>query len=333
MTGIMATIGPASNHDEVISAFLRNGVRRFRFALSKETPEWIDQTARRVRRAARGLSDVQIFVDLPGNKPRLTNDDFVHLELGREYVLDLGNELTTADFRAVGLRLRENAARGDIVVVGDGEDAFEVISVRESSLIIRALTSGILGRRRGIAILGKAEENEAGTNAEFALLKQVGIDSIDGVILSFCEDTESVQLCRDRMADLSFRVPKSFMVMAKIETSAGSVNATAIAQSADEIMLGRGDLLFSTGPSEFFGSVKQVENAAKATGTPITVATELLSSMTYRWLPARSELTEICRLVSDGCDWFMLSHETAASPRPVEIVAFLQRLILRYGQR
>ncbi|NTG29940.1 hypothetical protein G6L08_22590 [Agrobacterium rhizogenes] len=333
MTGIMATIGPASNRDDVIEAFMQNGVRRFRFALSKETPEWINRTTRRVRRAARGLSDVQIFIDLPGSKPRLTNDDFFTLELGREYVLDLGSDLPDADLRVAGLRLRESATPGDIVVVGDGEDAFEVLSVRGNSLLIRSLTAGTLGKRRGIAILGKAEENEAGTDAEFALLKQVDLADIDGVILSFCETAESVRQCRDRMTETGVGRANNCIVMGKIETEAGVINASAIAQSADEIMLGRGDLLLSTGPLKFFESVKHVEKAVRTVDTPLTVATELLSSMTHRWLPARSELTEVSRLVSEGCDWFMLSNETAASPKPVEIVVFLRSIILQYGER
>lgn len=330
MTGIMATIGPSSNNRATIQSFMFAGVRRFRLALSKETPEWINACCKLIREASQGLDPVQIFVDIPGTKPRLDNDDFFRLEKGETYSIGLSlSNSTTADIKVASLRMVQPLQVGDVFVIGDGEDALEVTSVRDGIAYSKALTSGTLGKRRGISVLGKADINHVGTPEEFEKLRSINLEEIDGFIVSFVECAATVNRVGSELGKLwTSRTPP--VIVAKVETTAACTNIGEIISASNEIMLGRGDLLLSTGPIHFHEAVRTVEVATRSAGIPLIVATELLSSMASRWLPSRSELTEVCRLIEEGTAWFMLSHETAASDRPTEIVNFLSQLIERY---
>ena len=71
-TKIIATLGPASDHDAVITKMIQSGVDIFRLNASHQSnPEYISGVVTRIRRLAKNAQkSVGIFLDLQGPKIR-----------------------------------------------------------------------------------------------------------------------------------------------------------------------------------------------------------------------------------------------------------------------
>src|SRR5512147_3103688 len=98
----MVTPGPASWTERVLVTFLDLGVRSFRFPFAKEAPSTQLEWGRVVRAlaAARGL-DVVLVADLPGGKPRLSNETAIRVETDERFSIQthLHSARTDCDLR------------------------------------------------------------------------------------------------------------------------------------------------------------------------------------------------------------------------------------------
>src|SRR5690349_14919454 len=88
MTRIVATVGPACSSKEGLTDLLKAGVDLFRFTASKTPVAELISLAGTVRLLAADLGrEVELLVDLPGAKTRLTNDTYLDLAGVTELVL------------------------------------------------------------------------------------------------------------------------------------------------------------------------------------------------------------------------------------------------------
>lgn len=87
-TKIIATLGPASETDEVIAKLYENGADVFRFNMKYNSQKWHQNTIAKVRKLGGG-----IIVDIPSNDFKLDFDDFDYLALSylknKQDILDL----------------------------------------------------------------------------------------------------------------------------------------------------------------------------------------------------------------------------------------------------
>jgi pyruvate kinase len=339
MTHIVATVGPACSSREVLGDLLKAGVDVFRFTASKTPVARLVTLAEAVRELAAGLGlPVELVLDLPGAKPRLTNDAYLDLAGVTELVLrfDGGpSEITgPVPFLGVsGLRPGDLLPQvGDLVVIGDGEDAVRITGQSADARTAVPLTAGVVGIRRGLSFSGA---RNAGSGHEFTAYDVAGLRAVagtpfDAVVLSFAESAALVDRAREVLHESTGRHPLP-AVVAKIETAAGAAAADEVARAADGILLGRGDLLLDTGPVEFHAACRRVLDAARAIGRPVLVGTQLLTSLADGWLPHRSELATVSALLEEGVAGLMLSEETAGTADPLRAVTLLNGLRDRYA--
>jgi pyruvate kinase len=210
----------------------------FRFPGSKFDPEILAADAKVLADLAQEAgADIELFLGLPGSKTRLTNESGFDLRgIDR---LELRFEPVAADRdRAVPLLGLTGPAipvsAGDTLVLGDGEDALRVIEAFGDHCVAAPLTSGIL--------------------------------VFDAVILSFVETPETIETARSLMRE--GRPGKLPWVIAKVETRAGVALLREIAESADAILLGRGDLLLDTGEVDFYDLQRDVMKPTIEQGKP-----------------------------------------------------------------
>jgi pyruvate kinase len=326
--------------DDVASAreVLRLGCDAFRFPASKfDAAVLAEQAAGFAAMAAEESADVEFFLDLPGSKVRLTNNDgFLLAGLDR---VRIDFAPTPADRAAEVPVLGVTGASfgplepGDVLVTGDGEDAMVVEEAQSDHCMVRPLTSGELGRRRGITVIGKATAHQSLTERDLAALAAIGDTVFSAVILSFVEDAATVVQARQQM--LSARPSRRPLpaIVAKIETRRGAANLGDIAGEADAILLGRGDLLLDVGEVDFYDVGREVMKNTPKTGRPIIVGTQIMASLSDSWLPNRSELAYACHLIEKNVDAIMLSFETTIGRQPHRTVEILTHLIDRYGKR
>jgi hypothetical protein len=142
---------------------------------------------------------------------------------------------------------------------------------------------------------------------------------IDWIGLSFIQRPEDVaeakKLTRGRAA-----------VLAKIEKPQAVTRLAEIMEQADSLMVARGDLGVEMPLESVPGLQKQITHAARHTGRPVVIATQMLESMITAPVPTRAEVSDVATAIYDGADAVMLSAESAAGKYPVEAVETMNRI-------
>ena len=101
-------------------------------------------------------------------------------------------------------------------------------------------------------------------------------------------------------------------VMAKIEKPQAVTRLAEIIESADALMVARGDLGVEMPLETVPGIQKQITRAARRAGKPVVVATQMLELMIAAPVPTRAEVSDVATAVFEGADAIMLSAESAA---------------------
>ena len=127
--------------------------------------------------------------------------------------------------------------------------------------------------------------------------------------------------------------------MAKIENQQGIDNLDEIIDTADGIMIARGDMGIEV-PFEMVPVFqKEIIRKVNQAGKIVVTATNMLESMTEKPRATRSEISDVFNAVIDGTDATMLSGESANGKYPRESVRTMatvnknaQTLLKEYGR-
>jgi len=335
VANIVVTLGPSSMEPGVADRLMRAGADAFRFPASKVPAEELARQAVEIAAIAEKLERPQdLLLDLPGAKSRFTNDiEFLLADIPQIRV-DFA-PTPSAERAAVprlglsGNDISDLLEPGDVLLVGDGEDALRVDKIHGDHCLTTPLTGGMLGRRRGVVLRGKVPRATALTDSDAAALRMVPSTVFSAVILSFVESASIVEQARALMRESGRDDLPA--VVAKVETRAGAEAVADIARTADAILLGRGDLLLEAGEVDFYALSRDVIKAAADLSCPVIVGTQLFDSLSKSWLPHRSELAYVSQLWEGGVDGLMLANETTAGLHPVRTVEMLSTLRSRYA--
>ena len=328
-TKIIATVGPASDSDDVLDALIAAGTDIVRLNFSHGTHASQEATFHRVRAAAlRARREVAILQDLGGPKIRtgdLPGHKALRVQRGDSVRITTGDEvggpgrITTA-FAPLARAVRP----GDRLLIADGQVELRVESSDGHEIAATVVDPGEIGEHKGI--------NAPGVMLATAAITQKDVDDlrfglslgVDMVALSFVQTAEDVRQARQLIADASHAdVP----VVAKLERPQAIDHLDDILDVSDAVMVARGDLGLEL-PLERVPRVqKEITRKARRKSTPVIVATQVLESMTSEPRPTRAEVSDAANAVDDGVDAIMLAGETAAGAYPARAVQTLDAII------
>ncbi|MEM9257463.1 MAG: pyruvate kinase [Pseudomonadota bacterium] len=325
-TKVVATIGPASESQDMIAKLIKAGVNVFRLNFSHGTAEHHAVVSRRIRKQATIAGHyVGILVDLQGPKIRIASfrDGSVELSAGDRFRLDLNLGEEEGDIRGVGLNYRElctSVGRGDTLLLDDGRIRLRVDDVESSAVDCTVLIGGELSSRKGINRLGGGLAAPALTTKDMTDIDSLVEVKPDFVAVSFVSSAEDIRQTRELLAQHDLE-PSIIAKIERAEVVADEDTLLAILRAAQGVMVARGDLGVEVGDAQLIGIQKDLISLARRNDRVVITATQMMESMINSSLPTRAEVFDVANAVLDGTDAVMLSAETAVGSYPVEVVA------------
>lgn len=328
-TKIIATLGPATHDPARIAELIEAGVAVIRLNMSHASHDWVRQVSAAIREAAaESHSQTAILMDLQGPSIRtgdltesvaLAEGDIV--EFRREGVEATQPISTTVNYPDLG----KDVSPGSTMIVDNGLLHLRIEIATPDAVIGRVLTPGKLGSRRHINLPGTRLNLPAMTDKDCADAGLAAELQLDFIAVSFVRDSAHVDEVRAFMAERSH----SPRIVAKIEDQEAVRNLNAIIQSADAVMVARGDLGIEVHLEELPIIQRRIVKKCAVLGRPCIVATHMLESMIENPSPTRAEVTDVANAVYEEADAIMLSGETSTGRYPIECVRTLDRVARR----
>ena len=332
-TKIVATLGPATDSPESLSAIIAAGVDVTRLNFSHGSAEDHIQRALRVRESAAANGRfVALLADLQGPKLRIARfaENKVTLKAGQQFILDASMDKEAGNEERVGIdyeQLIEDVKPGDILVLDDGRIEMEVESVDGTSISSRVLIGGPLSNNKGLNKRGGGLSAEALTEKDKQDIKTAARLGADYVAVSFVRTAEDMHVARRLLKEAGSEA----RLVAKIERAElahDNAALDAVIDASDAVMVARGDLAVEIGDAELVGVQKHIINRARALNTVGITATQMMESMIENPMPTRAEVSDVANAVMDYTDAVMLSAETAVGDYPTEAVEAMVRICM-----
>jgi pyruvate kinase len=330
---IVATIGPASQSEEILEKLILAGMNVARMNFSHGSHEEHAEQIARIRKIAEKLGvSIGILQDLQGPKIRVGElTEPIQLSEGEDVILYVtgttppgdGGKKIPVDFR----QLFDSVQPSDRLLLDDGRLALEVLSVKDrNALSAKVVVGGLLSSHKGINLPGVRVRVAGFTEKDEADLAFGISQNVDAVAISFVRTADDVKQVHDAMERFSKgkRLP---LLIAKIEKPEALENLDSILENVDGVMVARGDLGVELPPERVPVQQKHIIRTANLRAKLVITATQMLESMITSPLPTRAEASDVANAIFDGTDAVMLSAETAAGKYPIESVQMMDRIV------
>ena len=329
-TKIIATLGPATDSDEVLRDVIEAGADILRINLSHGTHE--DQVARaaQVRKIARELNkEVAILADLRGPKIRLEKfaDGSIELQTGDVFTLDASDEPATGTQTRIGVTykgLAGDVSAGDLLLLDDGLLTMRVLEVKATDIICEVEIGGVLGDRKGINVQGGGLSLPGIAPHDIEDIPRAAAMGADYLAVSFPRNADDMNEARRRLREAGSEA----RLVAKIERTEAIENLEEIIAATDVVLIARGDLGVEIGDAELPGLQKLITTKSLEQNRLVITATQMMQSMVESPIPTRAEVLDVANSVFDGTDAVMLSAETAVGRHPQTVVEAMNRICL-----
>ena len=330
-TKIIATLGPATESEEMLLKLINAGVDVVRLNMAHAKHDWTRMIIRRIRAASKTAGrEIAIMMDIKGPEIR-TGDLKVPIELKPGEIFDFtvkpGGE-RDAEIRSVDVNYRDlvnDIKVGDTVLVDSGLIRLEVLSKSDAHIRCRVLTPGSLTSRRHINLPGVKVNLPSFTQKDRGDTL-VGIEEgVDFIALSFVREGHDVDLLRLFLKENKSRA----RIVAKIEDQSAIDNLDDIIRATDVLMVARGDLGIEVPLQELPVIQRRAVRLCLSIGRPVIIATHMLESMIAQPMPSRAEITDVANAVYEQADCVMLSGETTIGKYPLECVSILDSIARR----
>ncbi len=330
-TKIVATVGPASESEEMLLALAKAGVNVFRLNFSHGTHADHQIRIDRIRKINKEHGfKCAILQDLQGPKIRIGL-----MESGNDGVeIFAGNQLRFASDDIVGNAERvstpykgmyNDVQVGERILMDDGKLEVKVIGKDGTDVITEVVYGGLLKQKKGVNLPNTNISQPSVTDKDWEDLKFGLANDVDWVALSFVRTPEEIQEIQKYIKEQG----KTAKVIAKVEKPEAIINMEAIVNASDAIMVARGDLGVEL-PSEDVPMIqKRLVEMSNLAAKPVIVATQMLESMIDSPRPTRAEVGDVANAVLDGADAVMLSAESASGKYPILAVETMVNTIVK----
>ena len=357
LTKIIATVGPASDSEQMIKKLILEGVRVFRINFSHGTLDDHKEVYRRIRKVSSEMKmPVGILGDLPGPKIRIGNVKEPGFQLENGRLVEFQKEDITGSlpgkkeqpivFSTTFPGFIDEVSAGEKVLLDDGNIELLCLEKKNDRIICEVIDGGWITSSKGVNLPDTDLSVPSLTVKDISCLEFAVRMGFDFLALSFVRSGSDIRLLKDHLKELGARPRLPFYeenitysdgdrseelanlmpVISKIEKPQAISDLKSIIHETDAIMVARGDLGVEMDLAEVAVLQKRIITMCKDDGVPVIVATQMLQSMVDSPVPTRAEVSDVANAIFDGADAVMLSGETAIGKYPVEAVRMMRRI-------
>ena len=333
-TKIAATLGPASSSPEVIRKMIEAGMNAARLNFSHGTHAEHLHLLNTIRSQAAELGrNVAVFQDLCGPKVRISkvlNEQIVlaegasielHYAKAKEAKTFVGD---TSKLYIDAFNPAEVMLPGEKALLADGRIILIAQSINKGVVTCQIISGGALRSRSGISVPDSHLDLPCLTEKDISDMEWGVKNNVDYIALSFVRSLEDIRKARNAMAEFT---DTPIPVIAKIERAGSLDHVSGIVESADAVMVARGDLGLELPLERVPSAQRFIIRSSNFAGTPVITATQMLMSMVTELRPTRAEVSDVATAVRDGTDAVMLSDETSIGKHPIESIRVLSNIV------
>ena len=330
-TKIVATIGPATESEEMLSKLLKAGLNVMRMNFSHgdfaEHQGKVDNLKKAIAKTGIPAATLQ---DLGGPKIRTgefaTETGKVVIKKGQTFTLTTRTIKGDQNICSINYaKLPEEVKAGDRIMLDDGKKQLQVTAVKDQDIICKVIVGGELKGRRGVN-LPDTEISMSSLTPKDKKDLEFGIkNKVDFIALSFVRRPSDITELRKILEKNKCEAG----IIAKIETPQAVKNIDEIIELSDGIMVARGDLAIEVPAEEVPLIQKMIIHKCNLAAKPVITATQMLESMIHSPVPTRAEVSDVANAILDGTDAIMLSEETTLGSYPLEAVELMSRVSMR----
>ena len=326
----MATIGPASDSEEMLSRLIDAGMDVARLNFSHRPAEQAKPLVERIRRVADKMGVfIGILGDLRGPRIRVGEMEGGSIELQRGNNITLTSEkvIGTPDKIAMSFKgLSRDVIADSILLLDDGNIELQVKDIKPNGdILCGIMRGGELKSNKGINLRNRLVSLPSLTTKDYLDLDFAVEEELDFLALSFVQSSSDVRFLKQALAERGASIP----VIAKIERQNALDDIENIVRECYGVMVARGDLALEMSFEDIPIAQKRIIAVCRNHGVTVITATQMLESMIGFHKPTRAEATDIANAILDGTDAVMLSAESAVGKFPVEAVATMATIAAR----
>lgn len=328
-TKIVCTLGPATDHEDILRGMIRAGMNVARFNFSHGSHEEHEARLRMVRRiCGEEHAPVAMMLDTKGPEIRLRNfaGGKAELKSGKEFTLTTEN--IEGDARRASVTyadLPKDVKSGDRILLDDGLISLRVREIEGKEIRCVIENSGTIKDHKGVNVPNVSlnmDYMSPQDRSDILFGIEQGYDFISASFVRTAEDVRKIRALLDEHGS-------RMQIIAKIENQSGIDHIAEILEASDGIMVARGDMGVELDFTEIPPLQKRIIRQCVAAGKPVITATQMLDSMIENPRPTRAEITDVANAIYDGTGAIMLSGETAAGKYPVEAVQTMDAIARR----
>ncbi|EAH5438206.1 pyruvate kinase [Campylobacter jejuni] len=336
-TKIVATVGPASEKEEILRQMIINGVNVFRLNFSHGTHEYHKKNLDSIRKVAKELHiRIGILQDISGPKIRTG-------ELKEPFELKKGDRLDFYRETILGEKIAQNHYKISInqksildmlkideyIYLYDGSIRAKVVSIDDQKIETIIENDGFLNSNKGINFPNTKINIDVITQKDKNDLLWGIKNEVDFLAISFVQNAHDIDEVREILAQNNAKIS----IFAKIEKFDAVENIDEIIKSSDGIMVARGDLGIEVPYYKVPNIQKEIIQKANNASKPVITATQMLFSLAKSKTATRAEISDVANAVLDGTDAVMLSEESAVGIDPANAVDIMCQTIIETEKR
>ncbi|HHS6525373.1 TPA: pyruvate kinase [Campylobacter jejuni] len=305
-TKIVATVGPASEKEEILRQMIINGVNVFRLNFSHGTHEYHKKNLDTIRRVAKELhTRIGILQDISGPKIRTG-------ELKEPFELKKGDRLDFYRETILGEKIAQNHYKISInqksildmlkideyIYLYDGSIRAKVENIDDQKIKTIIENDGFLNSNKGINFPNTKINIDVITQKDKNDLLWGIKNEVDFLAISFVQNAHDIDEVREILAQNNAKIS----IFAKIEKFDAVENIDEIIKSSDGVMVARGDLGIEVPYYKVPNIQKEIIQKANNASKPVITATQMLFSLAKSKTATRAEISDVANAVLDGTD-------------------------------